>query len=37
MILGIYKFHVREINVKNLVYNYYFDNLVKAKKKKEKK
>ena len=23
--------HVKEINIKNRVYNYYFDNLVKAK------
>ena len=26
--------HVKEINIKNRVYNYYFDNLVKAKKLK---
>ena len=24
--------HIQEINIKNRVYNYYFDNLVKAKK-----
>ena len=24
--------HIREINIKNRVYNYYFDNLVKPKK-----
>ena len=24
--------HFREINVKNRVYNYYFDNLIKTKK-----
>ena len=28
--------HVKEINTKNLVQNYYYDNLVKAKKKKKK-
>ena len=32
MIMGIYKMHVKEVNIKNRVYNYYFDNLVKAKK-----
>ena len=37
MIVGIYKTHVKEINIKNRVYNYYFENLVKAKKKKKKK
>ena len=26
------KMHIQEINIKNRVYNYYFDNLVKAKK-----
>ena len=26
--------HIKEINIKNRVYNYYFDNLMKAKKKK---
>ena len=25
--------HIQEINIKNRVYNYYFDNLFKAKKK----
>ena len=25
--------HINEINIKNRVYNYYFDNLNKAKKK----
>ena len=24
--------HIKEINIKNRVYNYYFDNLVEAKK-----
>ena len=28
----IYKMHINEINIKYRVYNYYFDNLVKAKK-----
>ena len=28
--------HINEINIKNRVYNYYFDNLNKAKKKKKK-
>ena len=32
MILGRYKMHIKEINIKNRLYNYYFDNLVKAKK-----
>ena len=27
--------HINEINIKNRVYNYYFDNLNKAKKKKK--
>ena len=36
MIMGIYKMHVKEVNIKNRVYNYYFDNLVKAKKLKTK-
>ena len=30
-IVGIYKVHINEINIKNRVYNYYFDNLIKAK------
>ena len=25
------KMHVKEINIKNRIYNYYFDNLVKTK------
>ena len=32
MIADIYKMHINEINIKNKVYNYSFDNLVKAKK-----
>ena len=32
MIVGIYKMHVKEINVKNRVCNYYSDNLIKSKK-----
>ena len=32
----IYKTHINEINFKNRVYNYYFDNLVKAKKSETK-
>ena len=32
MIVGIYSMHVEEINIKNRVYNNYFDNLIKAKK-----
>ena len=30
--MGTYKSHVEEINVKNKVWNYYCDNLVKEKK-----
>ena len=30
MIVGIYKMHSNEINIKNRIHNYYFDNLVKA-------
>ena len=29
--------HINEINMKNRVYNYYFDNLVTAKKKRKEK
>ena len=32
MIKGINKTHISEINVKNITYKCYFDNLVKAKK-----
>ena len=32
MIVGIYKIYAKEINIENRAYNYYFDNLVKAKK-----
>ena len=31
MIVGIYKMHIKEINVRNRVYSYHIDNLVKAK------
>ena len=31
-IVRIYKMQIREINNKNRVYNYYFDNLIKVKK-----
>ena len=31
MIVGIYKLHAKEVNIKNQVYNYYFDNLFKTK------
>ena len=34
MIVGIYKMHIKEMNVKSWIYNYYFNNLIKAKKKK---
>ena len=27
-IMGIYKMHNKEVNIKNRVYNYYFDNLI---------
>ena len=30
--MGVYKMHVKEINVKSRVYNYYFGNLIKVKK-----
>ena len=36
MVLGIYKMHVKESNIKNRVYNYYFDNLSKEKKAETK-
>ena len=32
MVVELYKMHFKEINIKNRVYNYYFDNLFKAKK-----
>ena len=35
MIVGIYKIHIKEINIKNRVFN-DFDNLVKPKKLKTK-
>ena len=36
MIVGINKVLIRKISIKNGVYNYYFDNLMKAKKFKSK-
>ena len=32
MIVGIYKMHIREINIKNRVYSYYSDKKSKQKK-----
>ena len=32
MITGLYKIYFKEINIKNRIYNYYFDYLIKAKK-----
>ena len=32
MIAGISKMYINEINIKNRAYNYYFKNLIKAKK-----
>ena len=32
MIVGISKMYINEINIKNRTYNYYFKNLIKAKK-----
>ena len=32
MIMGICKKHMKEINIKNRVYNYCFDNVIKSKK-----
>ena len=29
--------HIKEMNIKNRVYNYHFDNLIKKKKKKNAK
>ena len=28
----VYIMHIKEINIKNRVYNYYFDNIIKPKK-----
>ena len=36
MIVGIYKMHIKEINIKNRVYSYYFDYLIKGKKTETK-
>ena len=32
MILGIQKKHIKESNIENRVYKYYFNNLIKTKK-----
>ena len=32
MIVDIYKMHMKEIIIKNRVYDFYVDNLIKAKK-----
>ena len=32
MIVEKYKIHVKEINLKNRIYNYYLTNFIKAKK-----
>ena len=32
MILGIQKKHIKENNIENRVYKYYFNNLIKTKK-----
>ena len=31
MIVCVYKIHIKEIIIKNRVYNYYFDSLIKTK------
>ena len=36
VIVGIHKIHVKEVNIKNRVYNYYFEHLVKTKKLESK-
>ena len=36
MIVSVCKMNVRDSNIKNRVYNYYFDNLVKARKSETK-
>ena len=33
----MYKMDIKDINIKNRVYSYYFDNLIKAKKSETKK
>ena len=33
----VYKMHIKEIDIKNIVWNYYFDSLIKAKKIETKK
>ena len=37
MIVNIYKMQFKEINIKNRLYKYYFDYLIKAKKKNRNK
>ena len=37
MIVNIYKMQFKEINIKNKLYKYYFDYLIKAKKNRNKK
>ena len=32
MVVGIYKMHIKEINIKNRVCSYYFDYLIKVNK-----
>ena len=36
MIVGIYKMQIREINIKNRVYKYCFNNLIRTKKSETK-
>ena len=33
----MYKMDIKDINIENRVYSYYFDNLIKAKKSETKK
>ena len=37
MIVGAFKMGINKVNIKNRAYNYYFDNLIKAKKLETKK
>ena len=36
MIFDIYKMHPKQVGIENRGYNYYFDNLIKAKKKQNR-
>ena len=36
MTVGTYKMHIIDLNIENRVYNYYFDNSIRAKKLKTK-